>query len=66
VTKQDPTDTPNAILQTDPLKRLDAIIRRHGGKPKVDASPVGKVQFPPLGKRECEDQMPFEFSEPPL
>lgn len=52
-------DTAPAILQADPLKRLDAIIRRHGGKPKAD-TPPRRMSLPPVGKRSCKGQLAFD------
>lgn len=48
-----------AILQSDPLKRLDTIVRRHGGKPKADTAPARMI-LPPVGKRSCEGQIALD------
>lgn len=52
-------EAPPAILQSDPLKRLDALIRRHGGKPKAE-TPPGRMTLPPVGKRSCRGQLSFD------
>lgn len=58
MTARDDGVTAPAILATDTGKRLDAIIRRHGGKPTADTRP-SKVILPPVGKRTCKGQMPL-------
>lgn len=40
-------DSPAAILATDPVKRLDAIIRRHGGKPTTETTSRVVLPTPP-------------------
>ena len=52
-------DPHGPILHKDVGKRLDAIVRRHGGKPKPDSTPPGKVVLPSPGKRTCKDQLPL-------
>lgn len=53
--KKDPNQNVDPIASTDTTKRLDAIVRRHGGKPK----PVpGKVShhLPEPKRGECKGQ----------
>lgn len=55
-------DPNGPILHRDPLKRLDALIRRFGGKPKPE-TPPGRMVLPAVGKRFCKGQLPL-FDEP--
>jgi hypothetical protein len=56
---------PPAITSGSTEQRLDALIRRHGGKPRpLQAG----YHLPPVGKRTCKDQLdPFGDTdgEPP-
>lgn len=52
-------DAPDAILSTDVGKRLDAAIRRHGGKPKAEI-PASRMILPPVGKFDCKDQLALD------
>jgi hypothetical protein len=52
---REPDDAAPAILHTDTGRRLDAIIRRHGGQPKPDQS--GKMALPSPGRRKCKGQL---------
>lgn len=52
-------DAPDAILSSDVGKRLDAAIRRHGGKPKATIAP-SKMILPPIGKFDCKDQLTLD------
>lgn len=49
-----------AIVSGTTEQRLDAIVRRQGGKPKSIQS---GFRLPPVGKRTCKDQLPL-FADP--
>ncbi len=55
--KPNEVDTPEPIMHTDPLRRLDAIVRRHGGAPK----PLNTAKFHPTPpKRACAGQLALD------
>jgi hypothetical protein len=57
-------DAPDAILHTDTGKRLDAVIRRLGGKPSRSAPVDGSPRFPALGTFKIkQDDLFTEDSE---
>ena len=51
----DGVDAAPAILHQDTGRRLDAIIRRHGGQPKPDQT--GRMHVPSPGRRKCKGQL---------
>lgn len=56
-----PADVPAPILCRDVGRRLDAIIRRHGGTPKPDPAPTRMHLPTPRWRRPGPGQLEFQL-----
>jgi hypothetical protein len=57
-------ETVEAIMSSDTVARLSALIRRHGGTPQHIEPANGKPKFPPMGRRKPAPDDPTLFVEP--